>query len=336
MHENLSKAYDFGKGINDFAGSEGKLKDRVDLAGNVVDLTTNIVDSTPLSEVLKKPMAKLDENAAKLERTKIVQNVKDKFSSNISRVVAQKMHASTMVKATACDRVGYMMNAHSAQDFMDQTSATYSKFQQSRGYKTRRKLHDQFRVAKKNPQKIAMLPLGLIPDGGITKKVVGGLVYLGGKGTEARKARKKKEYSSGNKAVLEQQMGAREAQRKVAKWQAKDIAELGPKLQRNLYKLKQSIAMLESREADVNAKRAHAATIPSAAAAAGALGQLQVSNVDLAMSFHESKHYIEKITQMCEVMEKTAFETRAHMAFLEELLEQTETTIRANAEALYD
>ena len=339
MHENFGKAFDLGKGIGDFAGkdpSKRELKDGVDLAGNVIDLTTNIVDSTPMGEIIKKPMALLDENAAKLERTKIVQSVKEKFSTKISRVVAQKMHASTMAKATIYNRVDILLNAHSAQDYMDQTKAAYSENQQSRGYKIRRKLHDQFRVAKKNPQKIAMLPLGLIPDGGITKKIVGGLVYLGGKGTEVRKARKKKEYASGNKAVLEQQMGSREAQRKIAKWHAKDIAELGPKLQRNLYKLKQSVALLEAREAEMNAKRAHAATIPPGPAAVAAFNQLQDSTLGVVMSFHESKHYIEKVSGMCKVMETTAFETRAHMVFLDELLEQTEQAIMANAKLFHN
>ncbi|MGF1715840.1 hypothetical protein EDI28_08560 [Photobacterium chitinilyticum] len=339
MHENFGKAFDLGKGIGDFAGkdpSKRELKDGVDLAGNVIDLTTNIVDSTPLGEIIKKPMALLDEHGmARLERTKIAQNVKEKFSSKISRVVAQKMHASSMVKASTADSVGYLLNVHSDQEFMDQSKADFDRHQANRGHKIRRKLHDKFRVAKKNPVKILMIPLGLIPDGGITKKVVSGLQYLGNKGLETRKARKKKGYAAGNMAVLEQQMGTREAQRKIAKWKAKDIAELGPKLQRNLYKLKQSVALLESREAQMNAQYARAQAVPGGPEAAAALAQLSRCNMDLAMSFHESKHYIEKITSMCEVMEETAFETRAHMVFLDELLVQTELAIRANADALY-
>ncbi|MGR5078333.1 hypothetical protein [Photobacterium swingsii] len=338
MNENFSRVYDFGSGVADFSGkdpSKRELKDGVDLAGNVIDLTTSIIDSTPFSEVIKKPIIMLDENMAKLERAKILHAVKAKFSANISRVVAQKMHASTMVKANVFDHVNLSANAHSVHDFMEQTSALYLQTQKSRGYKTRRKLHDQFRIAKKNPQKVVQLPLGLIPDGGITKRIVSGLVYLGEQGAGVRQARKKKEYASGNKTVIKQRIGTKETQRKVLKWQAKDIAELGPKLQRNLYKLKQSIVLLESRESEVNSLRMHGSTIKSGQEAAPILSKLQDRTIDLTMSFHESRHYIDKIVQMCEVMESTVFEARAHMVFLEELLEQTEKTIAANAMVFY-
>jgi len=195
-------------------------------------------------------MAQLDERGiAKLERSKIAQEIKEKFSAKISRVVAQKMHASAMVSSA-----GKLSNVHSSQEFMDKSKAKYDKQQAGYSHKIKRKLHDQLHTAKKSPVKLMAIPLSFIPDGGITKRVVSSLQYLGNKSLDARKARKKQGYSAGNKAVLGKQMGNREAQRKVTKWKAKDIAELGPKLQRNLHKLKQSVALLESREQQMNAQ----------------------------------------------------------------------------------
>lgn len=331
MYEQIGAGVDFGKGIAAFAESG----DGVGLVETGFDAVTNIIDNTPVGEIIKRPLIALDEQVASMERNKTIEEVKQKFSGKISKTVAQKMHGSTMVKASANDRVAYMQNAKNGADLMDQTKASFDRHQDGKGHKVKRKLHDVFRVGKKNPVKVIMIPVSFIPGGEIVKKVVKVGQYVGGKALGIRKGRKKKEYGAANGADLEQKFGEREAARKIAKWHAKDIAELGPALQRNLYKLKQSVAMLESREQQMNAQFAIAAAIPGGPAAGAAFDQLNRCTLDLAMSFHESKHYIDKVSSMCKVMEDTAFETRAHMVFLDELLVQTEKAVKANADILY-
>ncbi|CAM3140188.1 hypothetical protein [Moritella viscosa] len=324
MSEHLLAGFSFGSGVNEYLGSDKTLSDRVGVAGTGIDLATHILDSTPVGALLNMAVEKIDERGiAQLERTKTIQSIKAKFSGKISRVVAQKMHASTMAKGTK-----HLANVHSEQNFMDKSKEAFDKHQVGMSHKIKRKLHDQFHADTKTPMKFLMIPLGFIPDGGITKAAVSSLQYLGNKTLDARKGRKKNGYSAGNLSVLEKQMGKREAQRKIAKWSAKDIGELGPKLQRNLHKLKQSVALLESREQIMNA---HAQANSSMG-----LNPLSRSHMEnLGMSFYETKHYIEKVSDMCKVMEQTALEVRTHMVFLDELLKQTELAIRANASSIY-
>lgn len=324
MNNEISNSYGLGKAIHkQVTDPKG---DSVGLADAALDWTTGMIDATPIGEVINRPVKAIEASCiSRIERTKIVESVKQKFSTHISKAAAQSLHSFTMPNVLSADRA--LLKGKSGQEFMDTTKSVYDKHQQSRFYRFQRKMHDQARVLKKNPVKIAKLPLGLVPGGDIAKTAIKGAEYVGGKFAGARKQRKKGEYASGNKAVLEQRLGTKEAARKISKWQAKDIAELGPKLQRNLYKLKQSVAVLDSRHSDIEAKVNRFNSAPTVEAEYAALAQVARSREELAMSYHEAQHYIEKVKGMCSTLEATAIETNAYLHFLEELLEQTQTSI---------
>ncbi|MGC3836286.1 hypothetical protein ACPSKX_19695 [Moritella viscosa] len=123
--------------LNEYLGSDKTLSDRVGVAGTGIDLATHILDSTPVGALLNMAVEKIDERGiAQLERTKTIQSIKAKFSGKISRVVAQKMHASTMAKGTK-----HLANVHSEQNFMDKSKEAFDKHQVGMSHKIKRKLH---------------------------------------------------------------------------------------------------------------------------------------------------------------------------------------------------
>lgn len=250
--------------------------------------------------------------------------MKQKFHIYISQKTANSVSAFTTPSVLAADRRS-QLQGKTGQDWLTGAQQIYAKHQGERLYKMQRKAQDMARSLKKNPMKLAKVPLSVVPLGEIAKLGIKAGEYAVGKFTAKRRARKKGEYtSSGNSQVLEAKLGRQEYNRKKAKWQAKDIADLGPQIQRNLYKLKQSVEILNARKEQMNLCSQKYLQDPTNAAAKGALVKCRE---DAAMSLYEVKHYVEKISGMCKAMEATAFTINAYMEGLDQITDQSEKDI---------
>ncbi|GAB6263674.1 hypothetical protein L4174_014770 [Photobacterium sp. CCB-ST2H9] len=321
MIDDLQNATSLGKTIYDQA-TTGEYNG-VAIGDSAFDFTTGVFDNSPLGQAIDIPVEKIELGFSKLEKTRAVEEVKQKFHMYVSQKTANSVSAFTTPSVLAADRRS-QLQGKTGQAWLTGAQQIYAKHQGERLYKMQRKAQDMARSLKKNPMKLAKVPLSVVPLGEIAKLGIKAGEYAVGKFTAKRRARKKGEYTSGNNQVLEAKLGKQEYNRKKAKWQAKDIADLGPQIQRNLYKLKQSVEILNARKEQMNLSSQKYLQDPSNAAALGALVK---SREDAAMSLYEVKHYVEKITAMCKAMEATAFTIGAYMEGLDQITDQSEKDI---------
>jgi len=331
MLDNINNATSFGKTLYDEVGNanDGDASTSLNglaIADSAFDLGTGILDSTPIGKAIDIPVELVEGGFGKIEKTKVVETVKQKFHVYVSQKTANSVSAFTTPTVLAKDRRG-ALQGKKGQDWLSGAEAIYKKHQGERFYKMQRKLQDKARGLKKNPIKVAKVPLSIVPLGEIAKFAIKGGEYVVGKFAGARRDRKKGEYldtTAGNVNMLKAKLGDQEYKRKKAKWQSKDIADLGPKIQRNLYKLKQSVEILNSRKEQLNMCSVRHAKDPNNVAHLRALVK---SREDAAMSLYEVKHYVEKISDMCKAMEATAFTIDAYMKGLKQVTDSSESDI---------
>ncbi|MDN3680825.1 hypothetical protein QWZ04_10885 [Vibrio tapetis subsp. quintayensis] len=329
MLDNISNATSFGKTLHDEIGNANDGNSKTSLNGLAIgesafDLGTGLLDSTPLGKAIDIPVELVEGGFGKIEKTKVVETVKQKFHAYVSQKTANSVSAFTTPTVLSKDRRG-ALQGKKGQDWLSGAEGIYKKHQGERFYKMQRKLQDKARGLKKNPIKVAKVPLSIVPLGEVAKFAIKGGEYVVGKFAGARRDRKKNEYTSdGNRQMLEAKLGKQEYNRKKAKWQSKDIADLGPKIQRNLYKLKQSVEILNSRKQQLNLCSAKHAQDPNNPANVRALVK---SREDAAMSLYEVKHYVEKVSDMCKAMEATAFTINTYMEGLKQVTDSSESDI---------
>lgn len=322
MINDLQNATSLGKTIYDQA-TAGEFNG-VAIGDSAFDFTTGIFESTPLGKAVDIPVEKIELGFSKLEKAQAVEEVKQKFHQYISQKTANSVSAFTTPSVLSADRRS-QLQGKSGQAWLTGAQQIYAKHQGERFYKMQRKAQDMARSLKKNPMKVVKVPLSVVPLGEIAKLGIKAGEYAVGKYTGKRRARKKGEYTAaGNSNMLTAKLGKQEYNRKKAKWQAKDIADLGPQIQRNLYKLKQSVEILNARKQQMNVCSQKFHQDPTNTAALGALVK---SREDAAMSLYEVKHYVEKISGMCKAMEATAFTINAYMEGLDQITDQSEQDI---------
>ncbi|KMV31102.1 hypothetical protein AB733_08980 [Photobacterium swingsii] len=296
-------------------------------ADPIIDLALGSGKFTELNALIDKHV--ID----KVEQKAIIQETKQKFSANFSRVAAQKLQAFASPKMSDSDSFisheRYKRGTYGGGDYLDNSAHAYESATSGRFYKARRKIVDLVRVQKKSPVKFIKLPFTLIPGGEIAVKYTfkGIEAVTKAMGT-ARKARKRQKYDAANLDSLSENLGEKEALRKIAKWHAKDISDLGQKLQRNLAKLKQAAVLLDNRQ--VVLERLIESTFSIDGLHHDEFQEsmkIKKARNDVAMSYHEVKHYINKIQQMCFVMQATSVDVTAHITCFDAYLDETKELV---------
>lgn len=281
--------------------------------------------------VLDVPIGVLAEKVMAAERTKIAESVKKMYSTHISQVVSSRIHAAVMVKAGNAGSDFLERTVKGGENLLSATGTVYNLEHQSRFYKVRRRAADIGRgLARKQVTTVLTAPLSAIPDGGISKMAASGALSVIAKVNAIRRNCKLNGYTDKDKKEeLVQQLGAHEAQRKSAKWSTKTLSTMGADLQRNLYKLKQSVRLLQERERNMKDRS-------GAASGAGQdIALIRKEIITLSMSFHESWHYINKISDMCTVLETVATEIKEHMNNMESLMEETKSTLMLQGDEFF-
>ncbi|MCG7499212.1 hypothetical protein MHO82_20305 [Vibrio sp. Of7-15] len=269
---------------------------------------------------------------SKLEQTMIFNNAKMKFSASISQVAAQKIQSALVPKMnfTNSFEPSFKFDANKnelvTRSYMETTKSAYDIATRSKGYRIKKKLVHMIREQKKKPLKILTMPLTLLPYGKLVSNTINA---IGGGVDKARRKRKKEQYGHNNIEQLTASLGEEKALRKVAKWQAKDISELGPKIQRNLHKLKHASAMLNQRQSKLELLIERQFSIDSHLQANSSTWERKIETArgELAMSYHEVRHYIDKIQDMSKTMQTTMLDINAHMAYLDAVVEGSEEVI---------
>lgn len=285
--------------------------------------------------VLDTPLGALDEKVMAAERTKIALSVKKLYSTYISQALSAKVHTTIMVGTDSAQRMHLDQDVVGGKGLLDETADIYQKGRESKTYRVMRKMADKARVqVTKNLATNLTTPLGFIPDGGISKMVASAALAVMNQGKTIRRSRKRKHYINDKKTVAEQ-IGDVDAQRKSAKWSSKTLGGIGGDLQRNLCKLKQSVQVLQSREQStrqrIDMMNAHSHN----PLGSHELSQIRSSLTGLAMSFHESLHYVEKVTNMCTLLDAASCEIKAHMDNMLTLLEATESTLLSQGDEFF-
>ncbi|MBW5407037.1 hypothetical protein ACISK3_04540 [Morganella morganii] len=301
------------------------------------DIKTGLghIDTIAGAGALDGALAILDEKIMAAERTKIAQSVKKMYATYISQALSIKTHTAVMISADSAQRRHLDREVIGGKNLLEETADYYEKGRSRRTYRIMRKAADTGRVRlKQNLASGLTAPLALIPDGGISKMVASCALTVMEQGKSIRRSRKIKHYRH-NKKEVAAETGEAEAQRKSAKWSCKTLSKLGGDLQRNLYKLKQSVVVLQSRgqstQQRIDQVSAHSHNHPGSHDLSMIRGEL----TDLAMSFHESLHYVEKVTNMCTLLDAASCEIKAHMANMLELLELTESTLMSQGDEFF-
>lgn len=307
MLDDINNAVSLGKNIAD--------SDGLTIGDSAFDFSSGLLDGTPIGKIIDFPMNGIERGLSQIEKIKIVESVKQKFHIYISQKAANSVSAFTTPSVRAAERSA-LLQGKAGRDWMTNAEQIYKTHQASTGYKIQRKLQDKVRILKKKPLKVAKIPLSFVPLGDAASLGIKVGEYIVDKYAEKRKTHKKEEYlAAGNKNVLVQKLGISEYNRKQAKWTVKDIAELGPTIQRNLYKLKQSVEILNAKSEHLNSSiQQHLLSKSHATQKA-----LNSSRESTAMSVYEVKHYIEKISAMCKTMEATAFTINTYMEGLKQV-----------------
>lgn len=299
-----------------------------------IDIKETLKKGPAIPSVIGDPIgAELDSLViSKLEQTMIFKNAKTKFASSISQVVAQKVNAKVIPKMNfensfeSSLKFDAKTNQMTQRSFMETSKSTFDATTRTTGYKIKKKLLHLVREQKKRPLKIITLPFNLIPYG---KLVTNSVNAIANGVDKARKERKKKKYGHDQLSSLAIDLGQAEALRKVAKWQAKDIAELGPKIQRNLQKLKHASSLLNQRQNKLQllVERQFSINDSTQSNASSFDRMIQSARNDLAMSYHEVRHYNDKIKDMSKTMQTTMVDINAHLSYLDTLVDECEEVI---------
>lgn len=285
--------------------------------------------------VFSTPIGMLDEQIMAAERTKIGLSIKKLYSTYISQALSAKIHTTVMVGVDSTQSTHLDRDVIGGKNLLEETADIYQHGRESKTYRAMRKMADMGRAkVTKNLAAHLTTPLGFIPDGGISKMVASAALAVMNQGKAIRRSRKLKHYINDKKDVAEQ-IGDVEAQRKSAKWSSKTLGGVGGDLQRNLCKLKQSVQVLQSREQStrqrIDMMNAHSHNHLGS----HELSQIRSSLADLSMSFHESLHYVEKVTNMCTLLDAASCEIKAHMDNMLILLEETESTLMTQGDAFF-
>lgn len=299
------------------------------------DINTGLghIDYIAGTGALDGVLAILDEKIMAAERTKIAQSVKKVYATHISQALSIKVHTSVMVSANRLQRTHLDSVVTGGKKLLEETADYYETGRGHRSYRMMRKIADKGREKlKKNLACGLTAPLAFIPDGGISKMAASCAVTVMEQGAAIRRSRKMNHYIH-EKNDVAAKTGEAEAQRKSAKWSCKTLSNLGGDLQRNLHKLKQSVVVLQSRGQSTEQRIEQV----SANNHAGShdLSLIRKELTDLAMSFHESRHYVEKVTNMCTLLDAASCEIKAHMANMLELLEATESTLMSQGDNFF-
>lgn len=287
------------------------------------------------SGVLSGPLTALDEKIMAAERTRIAQSVKKMYSAYISRALSIRTHTAVMVGTDATQRTYLDREVIGGKKLLEETADYYEKGRSQNTYRVMRKIADMGRdKLKKNLASGLTAPLAMIPDGGISKMVASCALTVVAQGKAIRRGRKIKHYINEKKSVAAE-IGEQEAQRKSAKWSCKTLSGLGGDLQRNLYKLKQSVVVLQSRGQSTQQRIDQVKAHSDNHLGSHDLSMIRGELTDLAMSFHESLHYVEKVTNMCTLLDAASCEIKAHMANMLELLEATESTLMSQGDNFF-
>ena len=288
-----------------------------------------------MSGVLSTPLSMLDEKIMAAERTKIAQSVKKMYATYISQALSVKTHTAVMISADSAQRTYLGREVIGGKNLLEETADYYEKGRDHLSYRMMRKAADIGRVKlKQNLASGLTAPLALIPDGGISKMVASCALTVMEQGTSIRRSRKIKHYRDDKKEVAAK-IGDTEAQRKSAKWSCKTLSNLGGDLQRNLYKLKQSVMVLQSRGQRAQQHIDQVNARNNNHAGSHDLSMIRGELTDLAMSFHESLHYVEKVTNMCTLLDAASCEIKAHMGNMMELLKATESTLMSQGDSFF-
>jgi len=299
-----------------------------------IDIKQTLKKGPMIPSVISDPIgAELDSLViSKLEQTMIFKNAKTKFSASIAQVAAQKINAMVIPKMNfensfeSSLKFDAKSNEMSNRSFMENSKSTYDAATRTKGYKIKKKLMHIVREQKKRPLKVLTLPFNLLPYG---KLVTNSINAIANGVDKARKVRKKEKYGHDQLASLTSDLGKAEALRKVAKWQAKDIAELGPKIQRNLHKLKHASSLLNQRQNKLQLLVEKQFTISNSVQsnANSFERMIQTARNELAMSYHEVRHYNDKIKDMSKTMQTTMVDINAHLSYLDTFVDECEEVI---------
>lgn len=287
------------------------------------------------SSVTAIPLAALDEKIMAAERTKIAQSVKKMYATYISQALSIRTHTAVMVGTDSTQRTHLDRDVIGGKSLLEETADYYEKGRSQSTYRIMRKMADMGRdKLKKNLTSGLTAPLAFIPDGEISKMVASCALTVMAQGKAIRRGRKLKHYLHDKKGVAAE-IGETEAQRKSAKWSSKTLSGLGGDLQRNLYKLKQSVVVLQSRGQSTQQRIELLNSHSHNHLGSHDLSVIRGELTDLAMSFHESLHYVEKVTNMCTLLDAASCEIKAHMANMLELLEATESTLMTQGDNFF-
>lgn len=307
------------------------------MAISAADVKTGLghVNTIAGSGVLNGGLAILDEKIMAAERTKIAQSVKKMYATYISQALSIRTHTAVMVGTDSTQRTHLDRDVIGGKNLLEETADYYEKGREHRSYRFMRKAADIGRVQlKRNLASGLTAPLAFIPDGGISKMVASCALTVMEQGKAVRRVRKIKHYLHDKKEVAAE-IGEAEAQRKSAKWSCKTLSKLGGDLQRNLYKLKQSVVVLQSRGQSTQQRIDQVNAHSHNHLGSHDLSMIRGELTDLAMSFHESLHYVEKVTNMCTLLDAASCEIKAHMANMLELLEATESTLMSQGDNFF-
>nr|WP_314265663.1 hypothetical protein [uncultured Moellerella sp.] len=282
-----------------------------------------------------KPMKLLDEKLMQLERSKLAESVKTMYSTHISKVVGSKMHAMVTPSMSKKQFGELNSTATSGQDFFDKTHDLYEQSRNSLLYKMKRSGLDKFRSkVVKDMHNHVLLPLDLIPDGGITNKVASVVKKVILKRQAIAKGRKKNNYTK-NKADVASALGDSEAQRKAAKWQAKSIGGIGEDLQRNLFKFKQAARLLNQRDSALTSRKLRSLSSDQKAISSADMMQIKSCLADFSMSCCETEHYADKISDFCTALDLIVNDIKAHVDNIKEVIEAKKATIVAEGDHFF-
>jgi hypothetical protein len=268
---------------------------------------------------------------SKLEQAMIFKNAKSKFSASITQISALKINAITIPKMNLQNSFESAFKFNSdknelvSRSYMETTKSTYDITTRGKPYKIKKKLIHLVRQQKKRPLKLLTLPFNLIPYG----KLVSNSINAIGNGVDnARKKRKKEQYGHNQLEELTSSLGKSEALRKTAKWQAKDIAELGPKIQRNLHKLKHASSLLNQRQSKLELLIERQFSMNGSTQVNDSWERMiETARGELAMSYHEVIHYNDKIKGMSKTMQATMIDISAHLSYLETVVKGSKEVI---------
>lgn len=318
MSDELTNLVNFGVGLNQSIGSN--TVDPLNIASGAFDLLEGVVGNTPLDAGVAFLFSGAETGLSQVEKLKIIEDVKRNYHIHASQRVANKLAAKAMPSMNQNTRA--QLQGLQKQDWLDKAAEIHQTNRTGVGRAFQRRFNYIAHKMNTKPMSILKVPMSFIPMPDIVGKVIHSCLS---RLSAARRDRKHGEYTNaGNRAMLEAKLGKDEYMRKAAKWTAKDIQGLGDMIQRNLFKLKQAVEVLNQRKETLNANMAIYAADPNNSAKKMALTR---SQENAAIALFEVKHYVEKVKGQCAVMETTAFTINAYLEGLSQVTSDSEADI---------